>query len=57
MKVETAIRLAGSVKALADLLGISHQAVYQWGETVPQLQVYRLKEMRPEWFKVEAKTT
>lgn len=44
---------AGGVKALADLLGIHRQAIYQWGDDVPQLQVFRLRELRPDLFGAE----
>ena len=50
MDKETAIRFAGSVKALAELLGISRPAIYQWGEDVPKMRVYQLKTLRPDWF-------
>lgn len=44
-----AIRKAGSQRKLADLLGISPQAVSLWRDKVPELQVYRLREMKPRW--------
>jgi hypothetical protein len=50
MSKEKAIQLAGSVKALAELLGISRPAIYQWGVNVPKWRVYQLKELRPQWF-------
>lgn len=45
MKVEEAITQFGSVAALATALGISVQAVYQWGDTVPPLRVYQIREL------------
>lgn len=51
MDKQKAIDLAGGVKQLAELLGITHQAIYAWPAEVPRLQVYRLKELRPKWFK------
>lgn len=50
MKTSTAIKLAGSAKALAGILGITQAAVSQWGEMVPELRIYQLREKRPEWF-------
>jgi DNA-binding transcriptional regulator YdaS (Cro superfamily) len=50
MDKETAIRLAGSAKALAELLGITRAAISQW-TLVPVARVWQLKAMRPEWFK------
>jgi hypothetical protein len=44
-----AIEKAGSAAELARILNLSKQAVSQWGETLPALQVYRLKELRPRW--------
>lgn len=46
-----AIRLAGSASELARVLGISPQAVSKWPRKVPPLQVYRLRELRPRWFR------
>lgn len=51
MKTKDAIDLAGSAAALARLLNITQGAVCQWGENVPDLRVYRLKELYPKWFK------
>jgi DNA-binding transcriptional regulator YdaS (Cro superfamily) len=51
MDKQQAIKLAGSAQALAKLLGITHQAVYAWGSKIPPLQVYRLMDVRPEWFR------
>ena len=50
MSKQQAIQLAGSVKTLAELLGISRPAIYQWSENVPKMRVYQLKTLRPEWF-------
>lgn len=51
MDKETAIKLAGSAKALAELLGITRAAVSQWGTSVPQARVWQLRALRPKWFK------
>jgi hypothetical protein len=48
------LKKAGGASALAALLGVSRQAVYKWS-TVPPLQLYRLRELRPEWFTRKAK--
>lgn len=45
-----AIAKAGSISALARILGVSRQAVQQWGSELPELQRYRLREARPKWF-------
>lgn len=50
MTTKQAIKLAGSGKALAELLGISRSAVSQWGRKVPELREYKLRELKPEWF-------
>lgn len=50
MKTQQAIKLAGSAKALADLLGITQSAISQWGEFVPPSRVWQLKVLRPVWF-------
>jgi hypothetical protein len=54
MKTKRAITLAGSPTALSRILGITSAAVHQWGDSLPKLRVYELREKRPEWFK-EAK--
>jgi predicted XRE-type DNA-binding protein len=43
------IKLAGSQRELAKLLGISQPAVSAWKE-VPQARIWQLKLLRPEWF-------
>jgi hypothetical protein len=53
MKTEEAVRRAGSVKALADLLGITSGAISQWGEDLPEARVWQLRVLRPEWFTTE----
>ena len=55
MTKSEAIRRAGSQAELARLLGISPQAVSKWpGDKLPALQRYRLKELRPRWFRKAA---
>lgn len=56
MKTKQALRLAGSATALAKLLGITRAAISQWGNNVPELRVYKLKELHPEWFKPKERT-
>jgi len=51
MDKEKAIKLAGSAKALAELLGITRAAVSQWGNDVPMARIWQLKALRPKWFK------
>jgi hypothetical protein len=50
MKKQDAINKAGSVTALAKILGISAPAISMWGEDVPQARVWQLKAIKPEWF-------
>ena len=54
MKKRKALELAGSGKALAELLGVSQSAVSQWSEELPQQRVWQLKVLRPEWFSGDA---
>lgn len=35
----------GSVRKLANALGITEQAVHQWGGEVPELRVYQIREI------------
>jgi hypothetical protein len=50
MKTCDAIFVFGSVRALAEALGITVQAVYLWGEEVPALRRYQVRELRPGRF-------
>jgi DNA-binding transcriptional regulator YdaS (Cro superfamily) len=50
MDTKTAIEKAGTAVALARLLGISRQAITQWGEQVPQARLWQLKVLKPDWF-------
>jgi transcriptional repressor of cell division inhibition gene dicB len=45
MKTAEAIEKFGSAKALADALGLWPQAVYKWGENVPELRQYQIREI------------
>jgi hypothetical protein len=44
------IKLAGSQRELAKILGISFPAVCQWKEKIPELRLRQLKDLRPDWF-------
>ena len=43
MKTSEAVEFFGSVGALAEVLQISPQAIYQWGESVPQGRDFQLE--------------
>jgi len=43
MKTQDAINHFGSIRKLADKLGISTQAVYGWGDDVPEMTGYKLQ--------------
>jgi DNA invertase Pin-like site-specific DNA recombinase len=45
MKTKDVIDYFGSKKAVADALGIWPQAVYRWGEDVPDAQAYRIQQI------------
>ena len=59
MKTQDAInffsdeRGKGGIKRLADALGIWPQAVYQWGEDVPELQGYKIQVITKNKLKQE----
>ena len=52
MTTKQAIKLAGSRRALASLLGVSVQATHRaaWRRALPPLRVIQLRTLRPEWF-------
>ncbi len=43
MKTKVAIQYFGSIAKLADALGYSRQAIYKWGENVPDPAAYKLE--------------
>tara|TARA_R110001583_G_scaffold34551_1_gene115883 strand:- start:31098 stop:31319 length:222 start_codon:yes stop_codon:yes gene_type:complete len=45
-------RHRGGVVKLAEALGITHGAVSQWGQYVPELQAYKLKELCGDGLKI-----
>ena len=45
MKTAEAIRTFGGVKKLADALGIWPHPIYRWGEDVPELRAYQIREI------------
>ena len=45
MKTKDAIKAFGSPKELAAALGITREAIYQWGDTVPELRAYQIREL------------
>lgn len=46
MKTTHAIQqFENSVRRLAEALGITREAVYQWGDTVPPLRAYQIREI------------
>ncbi len=50
METKKAIAKAGGRSALAKLLGISSQAISQWGDNVPRGRYWQLKVLKPDWF-------
>lgn len=44
MKVKDAIERYGSKAEIARILGIARQSINNWGDDVPPLRVYQLKE-------------
>ena len=36
----------GSIRKLAEALGITEQAVSQWGDEVPELRAYQIRELK-----------
>jgi hypothetical protein len=46
MKTQEAINEFGGVRKLADALGIWPQAIYKWGEDVPELRRYQIEALR-----------
>jgi len=52
MDIFKAIDKAGSVSALARILGVSRQAVQQYRQAgFPAARLKQLRQLRPEWFR------
>ncbi len=45
MKTEEAIAAFGGVRRLAEALGVSTQSAYRWGDELPPLRVYQVREI------------
>jgi DNA-binding transcriptional regulator YdaS (Cro superfamily) len=56
MKTADAIKYFGTRTALAKALGISKQAVAQWGETVPEGRAYQLQVITGGQLSADQKT-
>jgi transcriptional regulator with XRE-family HTH domain len=50
IRKEAALKLAGSAKQLAEILGITRAAISQWAEFVPEDRYWKLRVKRPDWF-------
>lgn len=48
-EVDVLAQRAGGYRALAGFLGLTTQAVYAWGDKIPELRMYQLKVLKPEW--------
>jgi hypothetical protein len=48
MRTKEVVALFGGVKQMADALRIWPQAIYAWGDTVPELRQYQIKEILRE---------
>ena len=46
MTKNEALELFGSIREMAAALGITEQAIHQWGDTVPELRVYQIKVLK-----------
>jgi DNA-binding transcriptional regulator YdaS (Cro superfamily) len=45
MKTQAAIQYFGNASRLADALGIRRSAVSQWGDDVPPLRAYQIRDL------------
>ena len=50
MNTETAIKLAGSRRKLAEILGVAYISTYRWKPDLPQHRADRLRILKPRWF-------
>lgn len=54
MKTAQALDLAGSKIKLAAILGVTRQAIQQYGEELPAERTEILQRVKPEWFAASA---
>lgn len=47
MRTDDLISVFDTATALAEFLGVTKSAISQWGETVPELRVFQIREKRP----------
>ena len=52
IKTADAIKFFGSKSKLAQALGIRPQSINDWGEIMPELRAYKLREMHPQAFSI-----
>lgn len=45
MKTSVAVQSFGSTRKLAEALGLSVQAIYKWGDDVPALREYQIRDL------------
>jgi hypothetical protein len=57
IRTEDAIRFFETKAALAKALQINPQAITTWGEFVPELRAFQLREISPETFSNQAADT
>ena len=55
MTRDDAIKHFGTVKDLASALGISHQAVYDWGDEIPEGRQWQIQALSKGKLKVDAR--
>ena len=48
MKTQEAIDAFGGIKKLSGFLGVWPQSIYKWGDIVPELREYQIKESK-QW--------
>lgn len=48
MTKDEAIKAFGSIRKLAEAIGITEQAIHQWSEKVPELRAYQIKAVMAE---------
>jgi hypothetical protein len=53
MKTSEAVARFGSVRGLAEALGVTEQAIYLWGEYPPALRQYEIEELTRGKLKAE----
>ena len=48
IKITSLVEVFGSRIKVSEFFGVHRQTIYDWGDSLPELYAYRLKDRRPD---------